>query len=105
VLYLRTPGGPSAVELTDFIPGVSTLASVPEPPSLALGGIGLLSGAGYLWVIARRARHDHHRRRVMAERRQPTKNLGRWNPPNMTVPRTRGPVKGPASYHGFAGRG
>jgi len=55
VLYLGSTNGPSAVELTDFIAGVSTLASVPEPPSLVLGGIALLGGVGYVWVIARRS--------------------------------------------------
>jgi hypothetical protein len=54
VLYLGSTGGPSAVELTNFIDDVPTLASVPEPPSLVLGGIAPLGGVGYVGLSARR---------------------------------------------------
>jgi filamentous hemagglutinin len=57
VLYLRSLGGPSAVELTDFVPdggGVLGLASVPEPPGLVLGSVALVGGLSYVWTVARR---------------------------------------------------
>jgi hypothetical protein len=55
VLYLGTTNGPSAVELTNFIDDVPTLASVPEPPSLVLGGMAVLGGVGYVWMRTRRS--------------------------------------------------
>jgi hypothetical protein len=52
ILYLGSAGGPSEVELTDFI------ASVPEPPGLYL----LASGAGVAGLVAR-MRSTRRRRR------------------------------------------